>query len=221
MAEAPDLLVTTLLSFPAERRAALERELVLTARSAALGELTADIGHDLANSLFAIFGLVDLLVEDAEPGSKAQERLLLVQQTGLNLRNSLVRLLGFARAGPEGSRASLEEAARAAISLVRHGEAKQLDVVERYPEAPLYVACASGPLAQAALHLIAGARTIAGAFGRIEVEVEGSVEDGAALRVSPAPPEGLGLIAARRIAEDHGGTLVRGDAEAVLRLPVA
>jgi signal transduction histidine kinase len=221
MADAPDLLVATLLSLPDERRAALERELVLTARSAALGELTADIGHDLANSLFAVFGLVDLLVEDATPGSKAQERLLLVQQTGLNLRNSLVRLLGFARADSEGGRASLEEAARAAIALVRHGEAKQLDVVERYPAASLYVACAAGPLAQAALHLIAGARTVAGASGRIEIEVEGSVEGGASLRVSPATPEGLGLIAARRIAEDNGGTLVCDDTQALLRLPGA
>jgi len=221
MAAAPDLLLATLLSLTDERRATVERELVATARAAALGELAADIGHDLANSLFAVLGLVDLLVEDAVPGSPAEERLELIQQTGLELRAGLGRLLDFARADEApGERAALDGAARAAVALLRHGEAKQLAVEERYPERPLLVACGLGPLVQAALHLIAGARTVAGAAGGIEVEVAGSAKTAAVLRVSPAPPDSLGLVAARRIAEDHGGSLVRNDSAAVLRLPV-
>ena len=126
MAAAPDLLLATLLSLTDERRATVERELVATARAAALGELAADIGHDLANSLFAVLGLVDLLVEDAVPGSPMEERLELIQQTGLELRAGLGRLLDFARAdAAPGERAALDGAARAAVALLRHGEAKQ------------------------------------------------------------------------------------------------
>ncbi len=222
MAEAPDSLVATLLSLADERRATVERELVATARAAALGELTADIGHDLANSLFAVLGLVDLLIEDAVPGAPTEERLQLIRHTGLELRATLGRLLDFTRADTDDAKwAALDGAARAAVVLIRHGEARQLKVEELYPERPLFVACGPGALAQAALHLIAGARTVAGAAGVIEVEVAGSTETAAVLRVSPAPPDSLGFIAARRIAEDHGGTLVRSDSAVVLRLPVS
>jgi signal transduction histidine kinase len=222
MADAPELLQAILLSFTDERRAAVERELVPIVRAAALGELAADIGHDVANSLFAVLGLVDLLAEDAVPGSPAEARLQLIRETGLELRAGLSGLLDFARAGTAGGeRAALDGAARAAVALLRHGKAKQLAVEERYPERPLLVACGPGSLVQAVLHLIAGARTVAGAAGEIDVEVARSAETEAVLRVSPAPPEGLGLVAARRIAEDHGGTLVRSDSAAVLRLPVA
>ena len=222
MADAPELLQAILLSFTDERRAAVERELVPIVRAAALGELAADIGHDVANSLFAVLGLVDLLAEDAVAGSPAEARLQLIRETGLELRAGLSGLLDFARAGTAGGeRAALDGAARAAVALLRHGKAKQLAVEERYPERPLLVACGPGSLVQAVLHLIAGARTVAGAAGEIDVEVARSAETEAVLRVSPAPPEGLGLVAARRIAEDHGGTLVRSDSAAVLRLPVA
>ena len=222
MADAPELLQAILLSFTDERRAAVERELVPIVRAAALGELAADIGHDVANSLFAVLGLVDLLAEDAVPGSPAEARLQLIRETGLELRAGLSGLLDFARAGTAGGeRAALDGAARAAVALLRHGKAKQLAVEERYPERPQLVACGPGSLVQAVLHLIAGARTVAGAAGEIDVEVARSAETEAVLRVSPAPPEGLGLVAARRIAEDHGGTLVRSDSAAVLRLPVA
>ena len=222
MAAAPDLLLATLLSLTDERRATVERELVATARAAVLGELAADIGHDLANSLFAVLGLVDLLVEEAESGSPLKERLELIQQTGLELRADLGHLLDFARADASapGDRAALDGAARAAVTLLRHGRAKQLRVEERYPERPLVVACGPGALVQAALHLIAGASTVAGTAGEIEVEVAGSAETAAVLRVSPTPPDSLGLVSARRIAEDHGGSLVCSDSAAVLRLPV-
>ncbi len=221
MAETQDPLVATLLALTDERRAIVERELVATARAAALGELTSDIGHDLANSLFGVLGLVDLLAADAAPGSAEAERLQLIGQTGVGLRTSLSRLLDFARADQGGERAALDEAARAAVALVRHGGAKQLAIVERYPEGPLWVACGAGPLVQAVLHLVSGARTVAGAAGGIELEVAASTKTAAALRVSPAPPDGLGLVAARRIAEDHGGTLALSESAAVLRLPVA
>ena len=68
MSDTPKYLLPTLLDLPDERRAAVERELTPLARSAAPGELAADIGHDLANPLFAVLGLVDLLLLDAAPG---------------------------------------------------------------------------------------------------------------------------------------------------------
>ena len=79
---APSLLAL-LDGLPDEQRAAIERELVATARHAATGILAADTAHDAGNSIFAIIGLVDLLLTDVEPGSKVAERLELIRHTGL------------------------------------------------------------------------------------------------------------------------------------------
>ena len=216
MAAAPQYLLSTLLGLPEEQRAELERELLTPARSAALGELAADVGHDLANPLFAVLGLVDLVLADAEPGSPAQERLRLVRQTALQLKDDLRALLDFARPIDGHESASLDEAARAATALVRHGRAKELKVTASYPAEPVVVHCPAGPLAQAALHLVAAARASVGDAGSIEIEV---TEDGA-LRVGPAAPGGLGVIAAGRIAADHGGSLAHEVGALTLRLPL-
>ena len=43
------------------------------ARSAALGDLAADVGHDIANALFGVLGLVELLLEDASPARQDED----------------------------------------------------------------------------------------------------------------------------------------------------
>jgi two-component system, sporulation sensor kinase E len=219
MPDSTDYLSSTLLALPDEERAALERSLVGTARAAALGELTADIGHDLANPLFAVIGLVELLLMDAVPGSPAHERLLLIRRTGLELKDGLRAVLDFARPADGAPPAALDAAARLAVQLVRHGRAKELEVSERYPGEPLLVSCGPGLVTQAALHVVAAARTCAGDTGRVDVEVS-SEGEAAVLRVSPAGQGGLALVAAGRIAVDHGGSLGHDGTAVVLRLPL-
>ena len=148
MSETPKYLLST-LALTDEQRTALEQELLPLARSAALGALTADIAHDLANPLFAVLGHVDLLLLDAEPGSPLEQRLRLVRQTALELKDGLRTLLDFARP-PEGvASAALDDAARVATALIRHGYAKELQIAATYPAGPVVVDCPPGDLAQA------------------------------------------------------------------------
>jgi signal transduction histidine kinase len=201
-------LIATLLSLPDDRRAVVERELTAVARQSVLGDLAADVAHDIANPLFAIIGLVELLLLDAEPGSQAQDRLLLIRQTGLELKDSLGDLVGLTRAEGPG-RADLVDAARHAVRLARRGRGKYVEMVERFPADPVFVACPAPLVVQAALHLLLGAR------GRDRAEIE-VTRDGV-LRVAPTEPDELGALAARRIALDYGGSLDGGS----LRLPLA
>jgi signal transduction histidine kinase len=216
MANTLEYLLST-LDLTEEQRAALERGLLPLARSAALGTLAGDIGHDLANQLFAVLGNVDLLLLDAAPGSPAEQRLQLVKGSALELKDGLRALLDFARA-PEGREsAALDDATRAATALIRHGYAKDLQIAATYPSKPVVVRCAPGELVQAALALVAAARASAGDTGSIELEVTG---DGV-LRVRPiAASDGLDVIAARRIAVDRGGSLEQDGDSLVLRLPL-
>jgi signal transduction histidine kinase len=212
----PEYLLST-LDLTDGQRADLERELLPLARTAALGELTGDIGHDLANHVFAVLGHVDLLLLDAEPGSPSAERLGQVQQTALRLKDDLRALLEFARPQEPRENAALDDAVRAAVALVRHGLGQELQVAETYPDGPVVVLCPPAELVQAALHLVAAARTAAGHAGSIDVAVTAE----GVLRVGPAAMGSLALVAARRIALDHGGTLEQDGGSLVLRLRLA
>ena len=193
--------MSTLQALPDDRRAAVERELVELTRSAALGELAGDVGHDLANSLFAAIGLVGLLLDDATPGSEDEVRLRLLQRTTLELKTMLRKLLDFTRA-PDGEPpyAELDDAARVAVALVRHGIGRSLPIDERYPAAPVVVACTPAALVQAVLHLLLAAR----GADRIALEVSSGQ-----IRVSPVPEVSLDVLIAERIAVDHGGAAER------------
>ena len=201
MAEPLDILLSTLLSLPDDHRAAVERLLVPLARAAALGELAADVAHDVANPLFGAIGLVDLLLEDAAPASAEEARLQLLHQTTLEMKGTLQVLLDFTRlAGESAGQASLDDAVRSALQLLRHGTGRALAVEERYPSEPVIVPCPPGALVQAVLQLLLAAR---GTHGLV-VEVSGPT-----LRISPAPPESVGTLVAERIVTDNGGRLDR------------
>jgi signal transduction histidine kinase len=204
------VLLSALRSLPDGDRAAAEEALAPLARSSALGELAADFAHDVANSLFGILGLAELLLDDAEPGSEDEERLRLLRHTAVELKGSLQSLLGLARADPDaGGPADLAGAARAALAVARYGAGRSLTIEERYPAEPALVDCPQPLLAEAALHLVLGARA---AGERLTVVVEGR-----SLIVAPAGPESLGRLAAGRIAAAHGGRLERtGDAVALV-----
>ena len=206
-------LLSTLVSLPDGERAAVERELVPLLRAAALGELAADVAHDVANPLFGVLGLVDLLLEDAAPGSEGEARLQLLRQTALEMKGTLQALLDYARAPTDGTEADPAAAAQAALTLVRRGIGKRLVIEERYPQEPVRVACGQARLTQAILHLLLAAR---GAGGAVVLEVEPL-----AIRVSPAGGASVGTAAAGRIAADHGGGLTVEDGAWVLRLPAA
>src|SRR4051812_42199622 len=195
-----DDLLSTIAALPEERRAEAERDLVPLAREAALGRLAADVAHDVANPLFGVLGLVDLLLEDATPGSEDETRLRLLHQTTGEMKRTLQSLLDFARATPgENAVGELVAATRAAVALVRHGVGKSLDLEAQYDARELRVACRTAGLTRAIPPLIRAARS-AGAPIRVPV-------GGGGARVAPAVGDGLDAVVARRIALDHGGSL--------------
>jgi signal transduction histidine kinase len=207
-----DALLSTIGSLSDDRRAEAERELVPLAREAALGRLAADVAHDVANPLFGVLGLVDLLLEDATPGSENESRLRLLHQTTGEMKRTLQILLDFARATPgESAVGDVVAATRAALALVRHGIGKSLDLDARYDVLELRVECGEAELVQLLLHLVLAARTTG-------EPIRVAIADGAA-RVSPTGSNGLDVLVARRIAVDHGGTLDEDDGAYELRLP--
>jgi PAS domain S-box-containing protein len=222
-----------LLAFVTDRseRRQLEQQLLESGKLAAIGQLAAGVAHEINNPLFAILGLVEFLLKDAQPGTKSHERLVLVQQTALEIKEIVRALLDFAREPADvTTTVSVREVAAQTVNLVRRTiAAKDIEIVEHYGEEPTIVSGSPNQLKQIFLNLLTNAQQAMPAGGTVTVAVErrgdlvratvsdtgpGIPEETLALIFEPfysskrrAGGSGLGLSISRGIAQMHGGDL--------------
>jgi PAS domain S-box-containing protein len=209
----------------------LDQQLVQSGKLAAIGELAAGVAHEINNPLFAILGLTEFLLKEAEPDSRAHQRLELIQQTGLEIKEIVRALLDFARENAEERHVvALEDVVRSTVDLVRRTNAhKGVELVDAYDGDGAVVNASPNQLKQIFLNLIANARQAMPDGGTVHVHVRRSgdkvlavvADDGPG--IEPAILErifepffttkrltggtGLGLSVSLGIAESHGGTL--------------
>ena len=241
------LLLALIRETSEDRR--MQQQLVQSGKLAAIGELAAGVAHEINNPLFAILGLTEFLLKEAEPESKAQQRLELIQQTGLEIKEIVRALLDFARENAEERHeVALDDVVRSTVDLVRRTNAhKGVELVDTYEDAGALVNASPNQLKQIFLNLIGNARQAMPNGGTVKVDVR--TEDGFAVAtvcddgpgIEPdvlgrifepffttkrnTGGTGLGLSVSLGIAEAHGGTLtVHSDigrgSQFSLRLPL-
>jgi PAS domain S-box-containing protein len=249
-AEGRPTAVVVLIADHSERRN-FEQRLIQTGKLASIGELAAGVAHEINNPLFAILGLVEFLLLETEPGTKARDRLEVIQGTALEIKEIVRSLLDFARErSDELSLISLNDVAAQTIELMRRtSAAKQVEIVECLGDADVRVLASANQLKQIFVNLISNAKqALKDGGGTITVEVgrDGDCawaevrDDGPGMsehtRARVFEPffttrrdtggTGLGLSVSLGIAESHGGSLVvdeapSGGAAFRLRLPIA
>jgi PAS domain S-box-containing protein len=244
-----EALVLALIEDMSEERR-MQQQLVQSGKLAAIGELAAGVAHEINNPLFAILGLTEFLLKEAEPGSKSLHRLELIQQTGLEIKEIVRALLDFARENAEERHVvPLEDVVQATVDLVRRTNAhKGVELVDQYDGAEALVSASPNQLKQIFLNLIANARQAMPNGGTVKVDVRrdgdwvvASVsDDGPGIEASVLERifepffttkrltggTGLGLSVSLGIAEAHGGSLTASSAPGhgatfTLRLPVS
>jgi two-component system, NtrC family, sensor kinase len=208
-----------------------EQQFLQTGKLAAIGELAAGVAHEINNPLFAILGLVEFLLRDADEGTKSHERLALVQETALEIKEIVRALLDFAREGSdEQLLVPLRDVTAQTLELVRRTHAaKDVELVERYADEPLRVRASPNQLKQVILNIVTNARQAMPTGGTLTVGLErdgdtgvisvsdtGGGIDAAALTRIFEPfyttkrtigGTGLGLSVSLGIIEAHGGTI--------------
>jgi two-component system sensor histidine kinase HydH len=226
-----------------------ERELLRAEQLAAVGELAAEVAHEVRNPLTGVKFLLQAAVRSQNPTPLTAERLhLLLQEIG-RIERTVQGLMDFAHAGPRNLRTHdvrtfLEAAVEVAQS---RAEGKMVSLTLNSSHEPLHAAIDSDQFLSLVTNLLFNAieatpgggevavSTGAGPGGMIQIEVvdtgpgiDRALADKLFTPFATTKPTGtgLGLTIARRIAREHGGDLTAADragggARFTLTLPTA
>jgi signal transduction histidine kinase len=229
------------------RSAGTEDELARIGKLVALGQIAPGVIHEINNPLFAILGLLEFLLADAEPGTKTHQRLVLMQQSGMEIKDIVRAILDFSRERGGDEPVDLGEVVHDAVALYqRTSVARDVELSVTESDEGMMVAASPAGIKVILLNLFTNSEQALSSGGRIEVVLSRdgpdavvSVSDGGqgipselAARVfepyfttrQERHAPGMGLPIGRAVARTLGGDLVlapdRGRAARFeLRLP--
>jgi PAS domain S-box-containing protein len=227
-----------------------QSQLIQSAKLAALGELVANIAHEINNPLTSVLGYAALLRERELPEAVAAD-LSIIEKEGLRAKKIVRDLLDFARQRElKLEEVDLRTVVQEMVELLRRqAEVANVRIVERYLESPASVLADSGQLKQVFLNLLANALDAMPLGGTLAVTmartpegwVEAAVSD-TGVGIAPehasrifdpfftTKPEvkgtGLGLSVSLGIVQSHRGQLIveselGNGATFIVRLPRA
>ena len=158
------------------------RQLVMSEKLAAIGEITAGVAHEINNPVAVIQGNMDVVRETLGDGAREVEtELNLVDRQIVRIQAIVGKLLQFARPGDfAGYREAvpLAQVVEDCLVLVDHVLSKKRIAVEtRLDEAPL-VRADPGELQQVVVNLIVNAAQAMGEGGRLELSLGSELRDG-------------------------------------------
>lgn len=98
-----------------------ERQLVQSARLAAVGEMAAGVAHELNNPLTTVTGFSELVLEELPEGFEQRPDLELILREAKRARQVVRRLLDFSRQSESvRDRADMNEVVEDVVALIRH-----------------------------------------------------------------------------------------------------
>jgi signal transduction histidine kinase len=208
-----------------------EAQLVQSAKLAAIGELAANVAHEINNPMTSILGYTTLLYEETEPSSPRKETLKLIQNESLRIREIVRALLDFSRQRDFAMElVDTRQAVKDTLALIqRHALLSNCKIVEQYHDRLPLVEIDVPQCKQVFLNLVTNALDAMPHGGTLTVTV-GQADD--AIRIEFADtgagiPEanlsrifepffttkpavkgtGLGLSVSLGIVQAHGGTI--------------
>lgn len=214
-----------------------QAQLVQSAKLAAIGELAANVAHEINNPMTSILGYATLMLEEGVDAGTRTDYLKTIQSEALRIRETVRALLDFSRQRDfTKERVDVTQAVKDTLALVRrHAALSNIAVEERYEKDLPLIDVDVPQCKQVFLNLITNALDAMPSGGTLTVA---SARDGEFVRVDIAdtgagiPPAnlerifdpffttkpavkgtGLGLSVSLGIIQSHGGTIdVRSEA---------
>ena len=210
-----------------------EAQLVQSAKLAAIGELAANVAHEINNPMTSILGYATLLHEETPETSPRKETLKLIQNESLRIREIVRALLDFSRQRDFAKElVDIRQAVKDTLALIqRHAVLSNCKIVEQYGDKLPLVELDVPQCKQVFLNLVTNALDAMPHGGTLTVTVTPATQD-EAIRIEFADtgtgiPEanlarifepffttkpavkgtGLGLSVSLGIVQAHGGTI--------------
>ncbi len=211
---------------------ALEDRVHQRERLASVGELAAGLAHEIRNPLAAISGAMEVLQQDLSLHGEYQTLMGIAMRETERLNGLIGQFLLYARPSSAHKRScNLVPLVKETLALLRtHPDCRPaIDILEQYPDTPLWVEADANHLRQVTWNLALNALQAMSDGGRLEVRlreaaaatgqaVEIAVSDtGCGIRADDLPRmflpffttkpggSGLGLAIVHRIVEEHHG----------------
>jgi signal transduction histidine kinase len=209
-----------------------QQQLIHSSKMAAIGELAANVAHEINNPLTSVLGYTTYLLKSIELAESPRRMLGMMEQETLRVRKIIRNLLDFSRKKPSWMKPSdLLMPIKETIALVQGmAESSFVRVVEEYPAAPVLVNMDHDEIKQVFINLAYNALQAMPSGGEFRVRLsmkqgnQAVVEFGdTGIGIAPENLDkifepffstkgngdgtGLGLSISYRIIQNHGGTI--------------
>ncbi|MHB8142391.1 MAG: ATP-binding protein [Thermoleophilia bacterium] len=219
-----------------EEQHQLQEQLVHSTKLAAIGELAANIAHEINNPLTGVLGYAALLKQAAPADDPNTKNLMVIENETLRARDIVRNLLDFARQDSlKRRKMSINDVVGNTLSLLRkQAELSNVAVSVEVDEALPHVRVDANQIKQVFINIINNALHAMPGGGRLDIAVRAAKPDGRRPWVEVvfadtgdgiAPEKlgrvfdpffttkdagkgtGLGLSVSQRIIEEHGGVI--------------
>ncbi len=208
-----------------------QQQLISTARLASIGELAANVAHEVNNPLTGVLMHTCLMIEEKEESDKNRGRLKIIQSETMRIRGIVRNLLDFTRQSESKKSAmNITDVIQDTIGLISHtAKALNITINELHKDDLPAVLMDSSQIKQVFLNIINNALYAIGSEGTIDITISldndmvkveirdtgsGIPEEIISRLFEPfftTKPEtkgtGLGLSVSLGIIEEHGGNI--------------
>ena len=209
-----------------------QQQLVHSTKMAAIGELAANVAHEINNPLTSVLGYTSHLLKTLDVPEESRQKLRMMEQETLRVRKIIRNLLDFSRQRLSRMQpGDLLQPLRETVSLLRGAAAgSAVRIIEEYPEFPVIVSMDHDEIKQVFINLMNNALHAMPMGGELRIRVDAGRENERGVEFSDTghgiPGEhlgkifepffstkgnrdgtGLGLSISDRIIQNHGGRI--------------
>jgi signal transduction histidine kinase len=209
-----------------------QQQLVHTSKMAAIGELAANIAHEINNPLTSVLGYASHLLKSLDVPEQSRQKLRMMEQETLRVRKIIRNLLDFSRQRTSWIRpGDLAQPLKETVALLQGvAEAASVRIREEYPPSPVIVNMDQNEIKQVFINIMNNALQAMPNGGELRIRIDASRDQEAVVEFSDTGKgiaaenlpkifepffstkgngdgTGLGLSISYRIIQGHGGRI--------------